>query len=533
MESMNSKRFRDFVYANRWIILILLLAIFLRFFNLQQRGAYNWDEGEYLDAAESVLEGKYLWIGVALKPLHNFLIMVSFLLFGNHDYVGIGVSAFTGVLTVYLVYLIGRKLFDEKIGLFAALILAVTEYHLYYSRSALADGNLTFFFVLTMFFYVHSLLNGEKKYHVLTGIGVGLCFLTKNTGALVLPVILLSEFFMICKYKEFKKERFINTLLILAISSAFILTTISAYRYFGSLFLVEYAELKSTGRLISILTISTYLKTTDYGFYLVKMKDMVSIPALLLGLLGLFIGLKNREKGDVLCITWFLFLFTFFTAFPLHRYKIFVPAIPAFSLIAARSATIFKARWIEAILILLLLVGGLAQSWDTLIFKSPGYRESAEFIRMDNGKGVISANLGIYQYYADEDPLPVYFMAYIRNKDDFIYLYEEGYTHIVFDPVYLANAWPLHKEYNGVKRSKIYESRLALRDQILDNIEPAFVVESNFLKDPTVMGRDVGEPAFKEVLKKDPKNFNIYVFRLSDIVNNLDKIELETPLNIM
>jgi len=146
-----------------WILLILLLSAFLGFYNITNRGIFGWDEGAYLNAGKHILEGDIRFLASGYKYVHNLIIAIFFAIFGVYDYVGFSASVVFGILTVYLTYLIGDKLFNRRIGLLAALILAVTEYFIYYSRTALADIHLTFFFTLTIFVYINNLFEQRKS----------------------------------------------------------------------------------------------------------------------------------------------------------------------------------------------------------------------------------------------------------------------------------------------------------------------------------------------------------------------------------
>lgn len=45
-------------------------------------------------------------------------------------------SVFFGIVTIYVVYLIGKKLFSKQLGLVAALLLSINPLHIYYSQEA-------------------------------------------------------------------------------------------------------------------------------------------------------------------------------------------------------------------------------------------------------------------------------------------------------------------------------------------------------------------------------------------------------------
>lgn len=62
---------------------------------------------------------------------------------------------FVGTLTVYLFYLFGKELGDERVGLFASLLLAIHPVHVSTSRSIGLIGIVaTFFFTLTLYYFV-------------------------------------------------------------------------------------------------------------------------------------------------------------------------------------------------------------------------------------------------------------------------------------------------------------------------------------------------------------------------------------------
>ncbi len=148
------------------VALIVVAASVLRFGNLPARGLIYWDEGKFLlegvrletglrllaGAHSSLSAGKA--IGTA-KPTHALLIALSFGLFGVHDYTALFLNAFAGVVAVVLVYRIAGLLFDPTIGLVAALVLAVSEYDVIYSRSALSESDANALLLLGVLLWVY------------------------------------------------------------------------------------------------------------------------------------------------------------------------------------------------------------------------------------------------------------------------------------------------------------------------------------------------------------------------------------------
>jgi len=115
---------------------VLVAALFLRLVSLNQ--------SLWLDEATTAL--------VARMPIHDifskflpgdfhpplyYLIMKYWALIFGYSEISLRVpSIIFGLGTVYFIYLIGRKLFNEKIGLIAAIFLATSGLSIYYSQEA-------------------------------------------------------------------------------------------------------------------------------------------------------------------------------------------------------------------------------------------------------------------------------------------------------------------------------------------------------------------------------------------------------------
>ncbi|MDO8638924.1 MAG: glycosyltransferase family 39 protein, partial [Candidatus Daviesbacteria bacterium] len=135
----------------------------------------------WLDEAINVLSAKNLDlisfvtkypIGDYHPPGYFFLLWVWSHTFGFSEISVRLPSVFFGVGTVILTYLIGKSLFNKKIGIIASFLLAVSPLHIYYSQEARMYSLSTFSVVLFSYFFVR-LLNGKKYsfiWYVLSGI---------------------------------------------------------------------------------------------------------------------------------------------------------------------------------------------------------------------------------------------------------------------------------------------------------------------------------------------------------------------------
>ncbi len=125
------------VGAEKMIWLILLLGLILRLISLNQS---LWlDEAINIVAAKSFsLSGMITQYAIADFHPPGWFIILWFWgkLFGYSEIAMRIPAVFFGVVTVYLIYLIGKKLFSKNLGLIAALLISINPLHIYYSQEA-------------------------------------------------------------------------------------------------------------------------------------------------------------------------------------------------------------------------------------------------------------------------------------------------------------------------------------------------------------------------------------------------------------
>ena len=125
-------------------------------------------------------------------------------------------SVLAGLLAVWFIYLITRKIFEnnEWAGLLAALLLAVNHIHIWISRSSLMESTLIALILLNIYIFLCLCCPPEgglsmrekdrKKYWFLFGLTLGLAFLTKYTAAFLLPAYFI--FLLVCRRNILKEK---------------------------------------------------------------------------------------------------------------------------------------------------------------------------------------------------------------------------------------------------------------------------------------------------------------------------------------
>ena len=186
------------------LLAIILLAIILRFWQLGKNPpSLYWDEVSLGYNAYSILttahdeHGKFLPLinfaafGDYKPPGYIYAAVAPIALFDLSEFAVRFPSAFFGVLTVVLTYFLAKKLFEnENVALLASLFLAISPWHLQFSRAAF-EGNMALFFS-TLGIYLFLKFATDKPYYMFLSAASFLIALYTFTGQrLFVPFILL------------------------------------------------------------------------------------------------------------------------------------------------------------------------------------------------------------------------------------------------------------------------------------------------------------------------------------------------------
>lgn len=146
---------------SKWALVgILTLGAVLRLYNLD--GKPLWcDEYRYLTFSEyGLIASMKLLISQEYSVLFPLSYMISIIwskVAGNSDFMLRIPSVGYGVATLYVAYRLGKDLYEEKVGLMAAFLLALSPFHLMWSRIAVMYSLLAFLSSLSLFFFLRIL----------------------------------------------------------------------------------------------------------------------------------------------------------------------------------------------------------------------------------------------------------------------------------------------------------------------------------------------------------------------------------------
>jgi glycosyltransferase involved in cell wall biosynthesis len=195
----------------RWelflIILVLLLASFVRLFQIDKYLTFLGDEGRDVRVVRDILTGKnFPFIGpgtsignMYLGPFYYYL-MAPALKIANFSPVGPAVQvAIIGVFTVALLWWVGRQWFGRGAGIMVALLYALSPTVIIYSRSSWNPNIMPFFALLCMYSLWKVYRFGYWHWIIITGVSWAICLQSHYLGLLLLPSIIIYWFAAIRK----------------------------------------------------------------------------------------------------------------------------------------------------------------------------------------------------------------------------------------------------------------------------------------------------------------------------------------------
>lgn len=422
---------------------ILAIALFLRFWNVWNQDLFG-DEAP--DAFRAVGYIDYVGSSFQTQPIdwYKDTALPWWTLLSFHDFPPLGImimnfffqffsdslliarlpAIIAGTLSVYLLYLIVKKLFsaegpaslkrveageissqrggkDETLALFSALFFAVNAALVWVFRISMLEPILLFFILLNIYFFFKFLEN--RKFWWFFGITLGLVALTKYTGVFLVPVyifyLLISGFLESYGFPKpiiLKDRRFYAALgLALLLFTPVIIYNFYLYKATGhfdlqfAYFLGQEAPewsgsiVGKTQAPFSEIWQNLVLRRIDQATNSVFPVGYYGIPAIIVVLAGIiyssFIFVKNRSGGIL-----FFWLYLFFVTLLLtkigsaHRFlTLYGPAFAAFAgLFLVFLWNLFKGQkwnYLSKSLVLAFVVWELIHSVNTNFIQFPDY----------------------------------------------------------------------------------------------------------------------------------------------------------------
>ncbi len=152
----------------------------------------HFDEGVYasnifFSEAEG---GQYPYRHLYAPPLLPFLIEWGIIFLGPESIAPFLPALILGTATVPLAWWAVRNWFGPLAGLAGAWLIATSDFHILYSRTALTDVPVAFFILLAVYLYWEAVRRESLRWSIFAGVATGLAWWTKYTGWLPLAIAL-------------------------------------------------------------------------------------------------------------------------------------------------------------------------------------------------------------------------------------------------------------------------------------------------------------------------------------------------------
>lgn len=316
----------------RWLFLIVLLALFFRFFSLNETGLWMDEIHSAIGAdPEKSIEQVLEYCKQDQPPLFFLLLHKWYQALGYNDFVGRLFGILTGLFGIIGIYFVGVEFKNSKVGLYSAFLTAINYFHIDYSRQVRFYPLVFLFASLSYLFFLRALKNKKPLDFLMYALSTAALLNTHYFGMVVFASQFLIFIFVV----------FVNRIN----DTKFILWSLSSATLAGLSFLHWVPVV------LSDLQIASYhLPQVEWYFpiqyYYVYFRD--PITCVVCGTLSLFavremvrgmqVGLFKLEYLVLLC--WILLSFLIpllYSLFkiPMLEYKYTFIALPAFFLLAA------------------------------------------------------------------------------------------------------------------------------------------------------------------------------------------------------
>ena len=333
---------------SRQVLLIIFVGIIIRLINIDMpllegaitrqlqtaETAYNFfSEGLniFLPKLHVFPEPRYY---ILEFPIYSGIVGLLFKIFGPHDFLGRLVSVFAFAGTVWFIWLISSRRFNDSIGRAAAFIFSFLPLSIIFTRGFQPDPLALFFSTAAFYFFSEFYSEREKWFGLACGFSA-LAFLSKQTYAFILLPMCLFAFYR--NGRRTLKNFRVYFLVVISLTPALLWT------WHGKQINLEFPNYFTGPNLKYELwfNVEYFLRYDFYKNIFSWLTGVILTPiGFSLFILGLFV--KFNRDSDQLILFWLIGVIVYNLLLPLHA---FTHEYYHLALLPPASITIAKAWW--------------------------------------------------------------------------------------------------------------------------------------------------------------------------------------------
>lgn len=301
-----------------WIILFLIFAleVFLRFYQIDTRNGFGWDQVDNAWAAKKIIVDHNFPLlgmvargnsGIYIGPAYYYLISI-FYWFTNLDPIASGIFAgLTSIFTFFTIFFVIKKLFSFNMALIAVFINTISFFAIMFDRTQWPVDFIPAV-SLIIFYCLYQILLCKPRYLIFLAIALGFSFHIHFTS-IFYPIIILLSLPFFPRTKETFKYIFLSLPLFLVWLVPIVIYDFQSGGANGGS-LLRYTNTYYLGfhlRRVMQLTGDAFIQFEHYFLFEKLLKPLKFVLPVLFALIYLF---KNRLKEKFLMIylilLWFL-----------------------------------------------------------------------------------------------------------------------------------------------------------------------------------------------------------------------------------
>lgn len=218
--------------TTRYLLLSIIIGgLFLRVWNLWNISLWFDESLPFVETEEEVK--KILFSGKFYCPIiYNTFIHYFWKIVGHNEILLRLSSVIFGIVSIALIYYVGELLFDRKVGILGAFILAISPFHIYYSQELRMYSLISLLSLASVYFLIKAMQNNRIIYWLVYTISNIVNIYTHPVSIFILFAQVLFFLFYIKKYKYLLNRWIVVHFLILILAIPWIISILSGFILF-------------------------------------------------------------------------------------------------------------------------------------------------------------------------------------------------------------------------------------------------------------------------------------------------------------
>ncbi len=328
---------------------LAILSIGIIFVGLGLRDPWPADEPRFAQIAREMVEtGQWFFpmrggeLYPDKPPIFMWSIAVFYALTGSLKVAFLLPSAICSVVTTFLIYDLGKRLWSTQVGWYAALLLLFSLQFVLQAKSAQIDAMVCCWITIGCYGLIrHLILNDGWKWFFLGSFFMGIGVITKGVG--FLPILMLIPYFVarfvFPQANEIKGswQWFVGILVLLSATLLWFIPMVYLVEQSQNPLFEQYRDnilFKQTGERYA----KSWHHVKPFWYYVVEVIPVFWLPlSLLLPWLAKkwMQAIKQGDRRIILILGWIVLLLLFFSISPGKRGVYILPALPMLALITA------------------------------------------------------------------------------------------------------------------------------------------------------------------------------------------------------